>query len=593
MIIQLDSNFRDYVNFPFSTDFEITVNGTPPENAHSDDVRSSFLSADYIRYAFRWIGDSDIGSNPLSKVRNDSFFIEFVPVSENQFIIVPSTLEEFSIPNDYFVGLIFWNRKNGLSANVIQYSFDNFLITLDEDIFQEFICSATVKEVVNLPSNKLYSGYFVNPSIHAGNNLLLLGSTKFSSNVNSSLVIVKGLNSELYITNVTRNWTTEIVSIEGEFRNVIVKDIPSYESNDFFIVTLRPATNQLVSDTTPFENGLRFFKIIESSSHVPLNSIFEYKNSSSTVSLKVLKTDCDGKVLDVKILDPGNNLTLGVLTLTSQQVQNQTIKIDVQLLGNGINFRPNTTIQNTLNLENKLMLAVLDEKQINVLYFVIVGHIENILYLDFDKVGKNLLIDAFLPNKLLRAYFIVYYTIFPNVVIPFVASQNSICCQVRLVSLSLPNLPVCGFDARLSDFPYLLIAFSNAQGNVSDIQGQIYSNVPATNNCNFVCPISNIKNPELDFISITTKQYGIFRFKPRDSLRFQILLPNGEILRYSRSGVSFTILEKVTGIFNQRKQICVPLNVPLNKITSTSSKIIYPFVLNNNVNAVFDFQILS
>ena len=211
----------------------------------------------------------------------------------------------------------------------------------------------------------------------------------------------------------------------------------------------------------------------------------------------------------------------------------------------------------------------------------------------FDKVGKNLLIDAFLPNKLLRAYFIVYYTIFPNVVIPFVASQNSICCQVRLVSLSLPNLPVCGFDARLSDFPYLLIAFSNAQGNVSDIQGQIYSNVPATNNCNFVCPISNIKNPELDFISITTKQYGIFRFKPRDSLRFQILLPNGEILRYSRSGVSFTILEKVTGIFNQRKQICVPLNVPLNKITSTSSKIIYPFVLNNNVNAVFDFQILS
>ena len=153
----------------------------------------------------------------------------------------------------------------------------------------------------------------------------MLGSTKFSSNVSSNLVVVKGLNSELYITNVTRNWTTEIVSIEGEFRNVIVKDIPSYESNDFFIVTLRPATNQLVSDTTPFQNGLRFFKIIESSLHVPLNSIFEYKNSSSTVSLKVLKTDCDGKVLDVKILDPGDNLTLGgdINLLTSSKSNNK------------------------------------------------------------------------------------------------------------------------------------------------------------------------------------------------------------------------------------------------------------------------------
>ena len=50
MIIQLDSNFRDY-KLSFLTDFEITVNGTPPENTHSDDVRSSFSSADYIRYA--------------------------------------------------------------------------------------------------------------------------------------------------------------------------------------------------------------------------------------------------------------------------------------------------------------------------------------------------------------------------------------------------------------------------------------------------------------------------------------------------------------------------------------------------------------
>lgn len=593
MIIQLDSNFRDYIKFPYSTDYEITINGTPPNNTHSEDVRSSYLSADYIRYAFRWIGKSEVDSNPLSKVKNDSFFIEFIPVSENQFIIVPSFLEELIIPNDYFIGLIFWNRENGLSANVIQYNFNTFLITLDEEIFSEFTCSANVNEIDNVSRALIKNGYFVNPSTHAGKNLLLLGSTKFSSNVSTSLVIVKGLNSELYVTNVTQNWTTEIVSIEGEFRNVIVKDIPSYNSNDFFIVTLRPSTNQLFSDIPPFRGGVRFFKIIDSSPNVPIDSIFEYKNSFGELLLKVNKIDCDGKVIDVIILNPGRSLSLGVITLTSQETPSKKIKIDITLLGDGIIFTPNFALQNTVDLKNKLMLAVIDERTINVLYYVIIGNLQNILYLDIDLETYGRLVEAFRFKNLLYAYFIFYYTVFPNVVIPFVSSQNSVCCQVRLVSLSLPNLPVCGFNAKLSDFPYLLIAFSNSQGNVADIQGQIYSNVPASTNCNFICPISNIKNPELDFVSITTKQHALFRFKPRDSLRFQILLPNGEILRYSRSGVNFTILENLEGLFSERKQICIPLNVPLNKFTSASTKIIYPFVLNNNVNAVFDFQILS
>ena len=111
MIIQLDSNFRDYVTYPYSTNYTITINGTPPEDTHSEDVRSSYLCADYIRYAFSWIGKSDVDSNPLSKIPNDSFFIKFVPVSENQLFLVPSSFEEIIVPNDYFVGLIFWNEE--------------------------------------------------------------------------------------------------------------------------------------------------------------------------------------------------------------------------------------------------------------------------------------------------------------------------------------------------------------------------------------------------------------------------------------------------------------------------------------------------
>jgi len=48
---------------------------------------------------------------------------------------------------------------------------------------------------------------------------------------------------------------------------------------------------------------------------------------------------------------------------------------------------------------------------------------------------------------------------------------------------------------------YLLIAFSNSQGTLFEVQSQIFSNVPASSNCNFICPISNVKNPDLNFVS--------------------------------------------------------------------------------------------
>ncbi len=585
MIIQLDSNFRDYARYPYSTDYVVTVNGTPPDDLHANDVRSSYLSSEYIRYAYRWIGKSEIDSNPLSQIPNDSLALQFIPRSSRTALIIPSSIDEFKIQNDYFVGLIFWNETNKLSANVIQYSFSTLTLTFDSDIFEEYICNVQLDEIHNIDPANIQNGYLINPSTHAGKNLLLLGTTRFSSAIDSKLVLVKGLNSELYITNVTKNWTTEIISIEGQFRNVIVKSIPSYESNDFFIVTLKPATNQLQSRMGPFLDGIQNFQYMSSSGPLVPRETFVEKNKG--VILEVLHMN--EKTPEFILVHPGNLVSVGTLTLTSLS-HTKTLTIQVTLVGSGIIFEPNIILQTTRQLERKTLLSIVNPIENDILYFVILEKKDNILYLDINALVYGNLERIFLREKIFYGYLIPYYTVFPNVVVPFTTYQNTVCCLVRLVSLSLPNLPVCGFNIRLADFPYVLIAFSNAQGTVSEIQSQISSNVPSVTNCNFVCPISNIKNPDLNFVSITTKQYAIFKFKPRDSLRFQVLLPNGEVLKYSRSGVNFLLLENLETNFSERQEFCVPLNVPLNPVTSATTKMVYPYNLNNNLNAVFDFQ---
>lgn len=591
MIIQLDSNFRDYINYPYSSDYVVTVNGTPPDNLHSRDVRSSYLTDDYIRYAFKWIGNSN--DNPLSKIPNDSYQIKFIPLSGNQILV--ASFQDMELSNDYFVGLIFWDETSKLSANVIAFNFSLLTITLDRNIFQEFMCRVAPEDI---SSDILQIGVLVNPSLHAGKNLLLLGTTRFLSNIDSKLVLVKGLNSDLYITNVTKNWTTEILSIEGEFRNVIVKDIPSYDSNDFFIVTKRPATNQLVGFAPPFIDGLRRFRIVENNNPSFVGESFTYNDAILSVS----KISKEGNILDVRIVYPGNLLSLQKTVFLSTSDNNNTLTIDVNLLGRGVNCDPNIYLRETIDIENKYLFACIDQEQNNIFYYVILGRVDNALYLELDDDDFELISKAYDYVSILYGYLIPYFTIFPNLVIPYHSLQNTICCQIRLVSLSLPNLPVCGFNLRLADFPYLLVSFSNSQGVSFEVTAQICSNVPASTKTNFVCPISNVKNPDLNFVSITTKQYAIFKFKPKDSIRFQILLPNGEILRYSRAGSNFTLLNLANFSsfnFESRKTKCIPLNLPLNKIIGdnkdflSGQKLVFPYSLTNNINAVFDFQMLS
>ena len=102
------------------------------------------------------------------------------------------------------------------------------------------------------------------------------------------------------------------------------------------------------------------------------------------------------------------------------------------------------------------ILAIPDIPKNNISYFLNEYSQNNLIYIEF----KNF-VDLFISAIYL--YFIPYFQNFPNLIVPTIPTQNLICVEAHLVSLILPNLPICGYNIRLSDIPYVFVTLCNSQ----------------------------------------------------------------------------------------------------------------------------------
>ena len=189
-----------------------------------------------------------------------------------------------------------------------------------------------------------------------------------------------------------------------------------------------------------------------------------------------------------------------------------------------------------------------------------------------------------------RFFVIPFFSLFPNINAPIVPYQNATCCQVSIVSISLPNLPVCGFDILLSDLPYVLVSLINVNTPNNDSYGTLVSNNPASFSANFVCPIANIRNPNIvKFVVVGSNQKTVFKFTPRNSLRFRVTLPNGELLKYSTTFIPYDIPCKSSPL-SLPVSPCSSINQPLNFNTlDDNALVVFPLTSTNLISATFLF----
>lgn len=567
MLIQLDSGYRDYSKFPYNSEFSINVNGQPPDTSNTNDVRYSYLTRQYIQHAFQWIGNSSF-NNPLSQVVNDTFFTYVVPTDTNRCIIVPESEKIRSILKtiNYFVGVQIWNEETNNSAMAILYDSNYNLVTFDQDIFSFYFANVSMEDIIspNADLETFYvKGYFVNTSFHQKNNLLLLGTTRNNYQPSERATLATNVYEGLVVENVTRNWKTTIKSVNGIFQNVILHDIPSYQSNDFFIVYKDPVLIRRESGQEIFENGIKTYKInvIEDETSLQEGQLF----TNGNVSILVQNTN----PLETRIIQPGKNVSAS----TTIELFYQNNKMTIQVLENGTGV---VLTQDAVMIDiQKYIIAIINTIDNTIQYYNIEEIQYNIVYLDYKTSNFELLN----LNQILYCYFVPFERLFPNIVIPMVPHQNFVCVEARLISLCLPNLPICGFNIFLADIPYLLVSLCNSEGPGCNLGTTMYSNVPAASNFNFVCPIANVRNSRLNFVNVKGRQEAIFKFSPRDTLKIKIALPNGEMLKYAT--------DPYTNVFS-----CPPLDVPLNNNSNKNEKLIYPYKISNTIAAVFEIEII-
>lgn len=570
-IIQIDSNFINKVIYPLDTDFIIPVNATPPVSTSVPDSRSVYYAYNYIYSRYIWIGNTTLSE--YSDVSNNAIQLFFFPLDGTHVFVffqdIPAPpgvaavysynryVTEIQKDNDYFVGCLFIYES--FSSLISEFSGTSGIITLTNPIpFDTTVTS---------------SCYIFNPSFTYKNTFTFLGSNRFQKQTASEFLLYTGLNLSDVIIHVKTYDSYDIKNFIQQSRSMIlVRDISDYLSNDLFLVRpLAIGNNKNSIRIVEFTNPLPQFKNNGIMTHTIVNPGTGYVagdvltvHGTEEASFRVIEVDrFNGGILTLLLTYPGSGFQNGGYALVGGGGNGAMILVREVF--------PYFIIQNFEGFyitENQYLLIFPDFKIWSLLpYFLFV-----------KKHGRFIYFEAALPdveelNNGDNYYnetgaagiveFIPYFTLFPSINLPIV-QYSARCFEVAISTISLPNLPVCGYNLLLADFPYLLVTITNATNMDVGITsgglnyGSIFSNNPNLIRSTFVCPIANIKNPDIiKFVVVDSNQKMILKINPSDALRFTVQLPNGRVLTFVR------------------EDGCALAPRPLNQVESSNSKRVY------------------
>lgn len=110
-----------------------------------------------------------------------------------------------------------------------------------------------------------------------------------------------------------------------------------------------------------------------------------------------------------------------------------------------------------------------------------------------------------------------------------VSLNEVVCYEVALLRLVLPNVTL-RTGSRIAFYPYLYVELSNITSPSSTSQNIIYSNNPDSGRALFIVPVRDMTQPlNSHFVKLIGRTRQTIKFKPNDSFRFSVYLPNGEL----------------------------------------------------------------
>jgi len=608
MILHLDSTFRNIQQYPLPSEFELDFNGQPSRDFHVRDVRGEYVTKQFAQYSFRWVGNE---TSTLYGIPNDTLTVQVIPLNAFSCLLTtPDQPQLYQLLSDYFVGTIMQNLDTGLSSVVAMYSGSDFVFTLDQPIFSSFSSVSYTEYLRSTDTTNLSFATvsITNPTYTAGNNLLILGSTSLIASSPTEFALSKGINTALFVENVTQKWTSKIKSIVGTYRSVILESFPSYKSGDVFIVWLQNLS-YTSNEVRLHLGGVQDFFVAESGPF-PYSIGDKLYSCDRTIVFEVIQAH----PLQLRCLQAGSQQIIGTyIWVKRPQDTVYHVKIGILQIGHWLAIKTENgseplppSLRNVTEEKNPFFLmGILNPTNYQMMYFSVVKYAFPLVYLNITADEAQAINTSYVDAEIPFRFFVIpFVSFFPSINAPIVPYQNATCFLVSIASVSLPNLPVCGFDVLLSDIPYILVTLVNVNTPNNDSYGTLVSNNPSSFSAQFVCPIANIRNPNLvKFVVVSSNQKTLFKFTPRNSLKFRVTLPNGELLQYNNAFVPYqipcqtcssatlpTICTPCSTCLTLPLTPCPSINQPLNTNTLDDNAMkVYPLTYSNLISATFTF----
>ena len=111
-----------------------------------------------------------------------------------------------------------------------------------------------------------------------------------------------------------------------------------------------------------------------------------------------------------------------------------------------------------------------------------------------------------------------------------IVSQNqTVCYEISLINLTLPNVMLTS-GSRIAFYPYVYVEFANTTSPSGASQNIIYSNNPESGKALFIAAVTDVVQPVIStFVKLDGgSMVQTVKFKPNDSIRFSVYLPDGE-----------------------------------------------------------------
>jgi len=534
MIFHFNSNYRNRTLYPFSTSFVIPINGTPPPNSFELDSRSILLANQEILFSFIYFQTMPV-----------SFFL----YNSNQVLL------QMEIPN--YPSLAFY-FQNTLAGIVLQELDSQFSSIIKSSLLKENGILCELENPLSLEIGLDYQGQLENPSNQFShsfrqNNLLINGFSKYNFAPGMRQLQDDGITKDCIVINLTKQTYFLIQDIIPPYRNVLITPFsnmqdPSFEDGDY-LMAVTPSVNSnipLVRILSYAPYGCRSLQLLHST-HYPIFKSTIFSDPLTQLRIEIMETmDHSNAFLQIpptyRILHPGNFKHWDGLSISLVSEQDPSHHLRVKLSDLGFSFVVDQ-IPPLVNLtRSKFMFVWLSIQQAIPIYSYVLYIDErmNRIYTEIPDLFFTSSI-SYMDHLYSIGGFIFLQTFFPNLIYPI--SNNTLqCYTVELISLTLPNRPLCGTNQLLADIPFVLVQFGNMNSNLDQFNRRIqninsttiYSNIPSAQNATFVCSIANIRNPDIyQYVVVSSDQVVTLKLNLQEDLILSVFLPNGDLLIFS------------------------------------------------------------